>query len=174
MVPGAGIEPARPKGREILSLLRLPISPPGLSAMDHRWPVLSRPCTAAARESAATHQGCQISQARVRATTSIRHNTRPKTDSKGAVRRLRLYLSAEDVALCLRQSALILPSVIVGYTETSGGDHLREIPAIGWKAFPWRLAIMAFVHQTSREWRIGKRIVGTILALIHVRIHRRA
>lgn len=30
LVPGAGIEPARPKGREILSLLRLPISPPGL------------------------------------------------------------------------------------------------------------------------------------------------
>ena len=30
MVPGAGIEPARPEGRQILSLLRLPISPPGL------------------------------------------------------------------------------------------------------------------------------------------------
>ena len=30
MVPEAGIEPARPKGREILSLLRLPISPFGL------------------------------------------------------------------------------------------------------------------------------------------------
>jgi hypothetical protein len=29
MVPGAGIEPARPEGRQILSLLRLPISPPG-------------------------------------------------------------------------------------------------------------------------------------------------
>lgn len=29
MVPGAGIEPARPCGREILSLLRLPISPSG-------------------------------------------------------------------------------------------------------------------------------------------------
>ena len=29
MVPGAGIEPARPKGRQILSLLCLPISPPG-------------------------------------------------------------------------------------------------------------------------------------------------
>lgn len=31
MVPGAGIEPARPEGREILSLLRLPISPSGRS-----------------------------------------------------------------------------------------------------------------------------------------------
>ena len=30
MVPGAGIEPARPYDREILSLLCLPISPPGL------------------------------------------------------------------------------------------------------------------------------------------------
>ena len=30
MVPGAGIEPARPCEREILSLLCLPISPPGL------------------------------------------------------------------------------------------------------------------------------------------------
>ena len=30
MVPGAGIEPARPYSREILSLLCLPISPPGL------------------------------------------------------------------------------------------------------------------------------------------------
>gem|GEM_PF-2865561 len=29
MVPGAGIEPARHEGRQILSLLRLPISPPG-------------------------------------------------------------------------------------------------------------------------------------------------
>jgi hypothetical protein len=29
MVPGAGIEPARPCDREILSLLCLPISPPG-------------------------------------------------------------------------------------------------------------------------------------------------
>ena len=29
MVPGAGIEPARPNGRQILSLLCLPISPPG-------------------------------------------------------------------------------------------------------------------------------------------------
>jgi hypothetical protein len=29
MVPGAGIEPARPYDREILSLLCLPISPPG-------------------------------------------------------------------------------------------------------------------------------------------------
>ena len=29
MVPGAGIEPARPCEREILSLLCLPISPPG-------------------------------------------------------------------------------------------------------------------------------------------------
>ncbi len=29
MVPGAGIEPARPLGREILSLLCLPIPPPG-------------------------------------------------------------------------------------------------------------------------------------------------
>ncbi len=31
MVPGAGIEPARPLGRGILSPLRLPISPPGLN-----------------------------------------------------------------------------------------------------------------------------------------------
>ena len=30
MVPGAGIEPARPLSRGILSPLRLPISPPGL------------------------------------------------------------------------------------------------------------------------------------------------
>ena len=29
LVPGAGIEPARPWGRGILSPLRLPISPPG-------------------------------------------------------------------------------------------------------------------------------------------------
>ena len=29
LVPGAGIEPARPCEREILSLLCLPISPPG-------------------------------------------------------------------------------------------------------------------------------------------------
>ena len=29
MVPGAGLEPARPYDREILSLLCLPISPPG-------------------------------------------------------------------------------------------------------------------------------------------------
>ena len=29
LVPGAGIEPARPCDREILSLLCLPISPPG-------------------------------------------------------------------------------------------------------------------------------------------------
>ena len=28
-VPGTGIEPAHPCGRQILSLLRLPISPPG-------------------------------------------------------------------------------------------------------------------------------------------------
>ena len=31
MVPGAGIEPARPLSRGILSPLRLPISPPGLT-----------------------------------------------------------------------------------------------------------------------------------------------
>ena len=30
MVPGAGVEPAHPYEREILSLLCLPISPPGL------------------------------------------------------------------------------------------------------------------------------------------------
>ena len=29
MVPGAGIEPARPCGRRILSPLRLPVPPPG-------------------------------------------------------------------------------------------------------------------------------------------------
>ena len=29
MVPGAGIEPARPYGQQILSLLRLPIPPSG-------------------------------------------------------------------------------------------------------------------------------------------------
>ena len=34
MVPGAGIEPARPLSRGILSPLRLPISPPGL---DKAW-----------------------------------------------------------------------------------------------------------------------------------------
>ena len=32
-MPGAGIEPARPEGREILSLLRLPVSPPGLGQL---------------------------------------------------------------------------------------------------------------------------------------------
>lgn len=32
MVPGAGLEPARSKDRQILNLLCLPISPPGLSA----------------------------------------------------------------------------------------------------------------------------------------------
>lgn len=32
MVPEAGLEPARPKGRQILNLLCLPISPLGLSA----------------------------------------------------------------------------------------------------------------------------------------------
>lgn len=32
MVPGAGLEPARPKERQILNLLCLPISPPGQSA----------------------------------------------------------------------------------------------------------------------------------------------
>ena len=32
MVPEAGIEPARPLSREILSLLCLPISPPGQGA----------------------------------------------------------------------------------------------------------------------------------------------
>ncbi len=30
MVPGAGVEPARPLSRGILSPLRLPVSPPGL------------------------------------------------------------------------------------------------------------------------------------------------
>ena len=34
MVPGAGIEPARPLGREILSLLCLPVSPPGQGVFD--------------------------------------------------------------------------------------------------------------------------------------------
>ncbi len=29
VVPGAGLEPARPKGQRILSPLRLPIPPPG-------------------------------------------------------------------------------------------------------------------------------------------------
>ena len=33
MVPGAGIEPARPFRRGILSPLRLPISPPGLGGL---------------------------------------------------------------------------------------------------------------------------------------------
>ncbi len=33
MVPEAGLEPARPKGRQILNLLCLPISPLGLSAV---------------------------------------------------------------------------------------------------------------------------------------------
>ena len=35
MVPGAGIEPARPEERQILSLLRLPISPPGQGGLFH-------------------------------------------------------------------------------------------------------------------------------------------
>ena len=56
MVPGAGIEPARPEGREILSLLRLPISPPGRGGCLHAangedagfsqqtdWSLLSKP-----------------------------------------------------------------------------------------------------------------------------------
>ena len=33
MVPGAGVEPACPRGRQILSLLRLPISPSRLNLM---------------------------------------------------------------------------------------------------------------------------------------------
>jgi hypothetical protein len=37
MVPGAGIEPARPCDREILSLLCLPISPPGLSRLFYHY-----------------------------------------------------------------------------------------------------------------------------------------
>ena len=36
MVPGAGIEPARPCEREILSLLCLPISPPGRMALHYQ------------------------------------------------------------------------------------------------------------------------------------------
>ena len=36
LVPRAGVEPAQPLGREILSLLRLPISPPGLSFVSPR------------------------------------------------------------------------------------------------------------------------------------------
>ena len=38
MVPGAGIEPAQPYGREILSLLCLPISPSGLKQADYTCP----------------------------------------------------------------------------------------------------------------------------------------
>ena len=37
LVPGAGIEPARPWGRGILSPLRLPISPPGLRSNSMVW-----------------------------------------------------------------------------------------------------------------------------------------
>jgi hypothetical protein len=33
LVPGAGLEPARPYGQGILSPLRLPISPPGQGGM---------------------------------------------------------------------------------------------------------------------------------------------
>ena len=42
MVPGPGIEPGRPRGRQILSLLRLPVPPSGLervrSLRDDRAP----------------------------------------------------------------------------------------------------------------------------------------
>jgi hypothetical protein len=34
-VPGTGIEPAHPCERQILSLLRLPISPPGLNGLQY-------------------------------------------------------------------------------------------------------------------------------------------
>ena len=34
-MPGAGLEPARPRGLRILSPLRLPISPPGRHAIRH-------------------------------------------------------------------------------------------------------------------------------------------
>ena len=34
-VPGTGIEPAHPCGRQILSLLRLPISPPGQNGLQY-------------------------------------------------------------------------------------------------------------------------------------------
>ena len=34
-VPGTGIEPAHPCGRQILSLLRLPISPPGQTGVQY-------------------------------------------------------------------------------------------------------------------------------------------
>ena len=40
VVPGAGIEPARPYDREILSLLCLPVSPPGhrgANTIQHGW-----------------------------------------------------------------------------------------------------------------------------------------
>ncbi len=37
LVPGAGIEPARPRGRGILSPLRLPVSPPGRAPAGDRW-----------------------------------------------------------------------------------------------------------------------------------------
>ncbi len=37
MVPGAGLEPAWPQGRGILSPLRLPISPPG-----HQYQIMER------------------------------------------------------------------------------------------------------------------------------------
>jgi hypothetical protein len=39
LVPETGIEPAHPCERQILSLLRLPIPPPGLGAAILRHPV---------------------------------------------------------------------------------------------------------------------------------------
>lgn len=36
MVPGVGIEPTLPCGNEILSLARLPVSPPGLEVAQYR------------------------------------------------------------------------------------------------------------------------------------------
>ena len=55
MVPGTGIEPVRPSGREMLSLLRLPISPSGrqsnlMTARDYIHP--SIPPTRLARQKA--------------------------------------------------------------------------------------------------------------------------
>ena len=44
MVPGAGLEPARGYPREILSLLRLPISPSGQYTKKHHIAVLFQDC----------------------------------------------------------------------------------------------------------------------------------
>jgi hypothetical protein len=41
IVPGTGIEPAHPCERQILSLLRLPIPPPGRQGCKCKWPAVA-------------------------------------------------------------------------------------------------------------------------------------